>query len=123
MSNANYYSQMPSERQTKSSKSYDCSQYITLYFPYGIQINTPLIPHMTCENLLKKVIPSIKANDIFTKEKSKLGIADDRKLTALETANKIESLDCYLTTPDKLINVLRSEDKLNAVMGKGIILN
>ena len=29
---------------------------ITIQFPYNIQVHTPLIPHLTCQNLLKKVI-------------------------------------------------------------------
>ena len=43
------------ERAIRKADSIQGFQYITLCFPYGIQVKTPLIPHMTCENLLRKV--------------------------------------------------------------------
>ena len=43
------------ERATRKADSIQGFQYITLCYPYGIQVKTPLIPHMTCENLLRKV--------------------------------------------------------------------
>ena len=49
----------------------------------------------------KESIINYKANEIFKEERQKQGIEDGRAIIALESATKVESLDCYMTIGEK----------------------
>ncbi len=55
VTHANNHRDAFSERQHKADPVNDYP-YITIIFPYGIETTTLLMPHMTCEGLLRKVL-------------------------------------------------------------------